>query len=210
MTLHQKLKSLKRRRRILLVLTLIGLAGSAAGNVLNALPTPTARIIALAPPVLFFGAFEVASRFHMAKERHLAVKVSLFAVLGGLAILMAINSYFHQRDAFHRETQDWLTAYSLPISIDLFMLICAILVLEHEAQIRDIQARLVSNPKAKVDDNVPVAPKERQPSGKERVAMLLAKHPEITLKDLHQQAGVSLSYATSVAKQVRALHQQPA
>lgn len=208
--LFNKLKSLKRRRRILLVLTLTGLAGSAAGNVLNALPTVPARIIALAPPILFFAAFEVASRFHMAKDRRVAIKASLFSVLGGLAVLMAVNSYFHQRDAFYRETQDWLTAYSLPISIDLFMLICAILVLEHEAQIRDVEARLASNPKAKVEDEVPAAPKERQPSGKERVAMILARHPEIALRDLHKEAGVSLSYATSVAKQVKALHQQPA
>ena len=45
MTLHQKLKSLKRRRRILLVLTLIGLAGSAAGNVLNAFSDREKKIL---------------------------------------------------------------------------------------------------------------------------------------------------------------------
>ena len=203
--LLNKLKELKRRRWVLLVLTILGLAGSAAGNVLNARSTAPAIVIALGPPVLFFLAFEVASRNPMARERHIALKWMLYLVLAALAFLMALNSFFHQRDAFLRETGDALTANTLPYAIDCFMLVCSILVLEIEAQIRDIQSRLATG-KAKPEELPPaVKPQEPKISGKERVAMELARWPQANVPELVEKTGLSYNYVASLVKDMRAM-----
>lgn len=208
MTLHQKLKKLKNTRLYYKCLVALGLGASAFGNTLNAKDTGVAVAIALLPPILFFLAFEAITKLPLRKETHWAWKVLLILAVVAIVAIMAYLSYHHQRAAVHRVTQDVDTANLLPAAIDAFMLVFSVLLVEVGIQIRDVEARMSVTPK--VTEDVPPAPKERQPSGKERVAMLLAKYPEITLRDLHQQAGVSLSYATSVAKQVRALHQQPA
>lgn len=206
--LLNKLKELKWRRWVLLGLTVLGLAGSAAGNVLNARPTLEAQIIALGPPVLFFLAFEVASRNPLARERHWSFKVMLYGVLSILAFLMGLNSFFHQRNAFYRETGDQLTANTLPIAIDCFMLVCAILVLEIEAQIRDIKSRLATGKTAaEVERNLPApkSPQEPKVSGKEKVAMFLAQHPQADVDELVRRTGLSYNYVSTLVKQMRGM-----
>lgn len=201
--LLEKLQTLKIRRRVLLLLTLLGLAGSAAGNVLNARPTIAATLIALGPPVLFFASFEVASRFPVARERHWSVKVLLYFVLSCLAVLMALNSFFHQREAFHRESGDALTSWSLPIVIDLFMLVCSVLVLETEAQIRDVKAKLgVTKPPTRAEE-APVNKNEPRVTGKQKVAMALAQFPEIGLDELVRKTGLSSGYVNNLVKEIR-------
>ena len=206
--LLNKLKELKWRRRVLLVLTILGLGGSAAGNVLNARPTGPAIAIALGPPVLFFLAFEVASRNPLARDRHKGFKVLLYGVLSFLAFLMALNSFFHQRDAFYRETGDHLTSQTLPIAIDCFMLVCSILVLEIEAQIRDIKSRLSTGKKMdEAERDLPAAkpPQEPKVTGKEKVAMFLAQYPQADVDELVRKTGLSNNYVSTLVKQMRAM-----
>jgi len=206
--LPNKLKELKRRRWVLLALTTLGLIGSAAGNVLNARPTLEAQIIALGPPVLFFLAFEVASRNPLAKERHISLKWMLYLVLGALGLLMGLNSFFHQRSAFYRESGDHLTANTLPIAIDCFMLICAILVLELEAQIRDIKSRMATGKTAaEVEKSLPAPrpPQEPKVTGREKVAMFLAKYPQADVNELVEKTGLSYNYVSTLVKQMRAM-----
>jgi hypothetical protein len=179
---------------------IFGFTVSAGGNVLHAQKTPIAIAISLLPPVILALAFELVSRIPMAKERHIMWKSTRIGATSGIALIMAWNSYFHQRDAFFRYTGGDVTAsLTLPIAIDGLMIVGSVSLIELGVQIRDLEAYVAAgNRVVKAKPETAPKRKDKEPTIRERVAALLARSPELTISDLAQLTGSSKTYVYNI------------
>lgn len=178
---------------------IFGFTASALGNVLHAQKDVVGIIIALMPPTILFLAFELVSRapsqtqykwFHPRRwGRPLAT-----AVISGI---MALLSYFHQRDAIFTHTKgDELAALLLPASIDALMIVGSITLLELKDTCISLEARIAGT-ELKLPKAEPKKP-EKPANGKARVAQMYAMFPGISPKELAEKAGVSVNYVYTI------------
>lgn len=182
---------------------LFGFMTSAGGNVLHAAKNPISIAISLLAPSILALAFELVSRIPLRKEASPVAKVLRVGATGGIALIMAVISYQHQRDAFGR-WGDQLQATLLPAAIDGLMIVGSVSLIELTIQIRDLEAAIAAGGMIrKVKEMTPTSKKEKGPSGKERVAQVLAKAPELSLTEIARTANVSYNYAHSIAKELK-------
>ena len=112
---------------------IFGFTASALGNVLHAQKDVVGIVIALMPPTILFLAFELVSRAPMQSQynwyhpKRWGRPIATAFISG----IMAVLSYFHQRDAIFTHTGgDQLAAFLLPASIDALMIVGSITLLE--------------------------------------------------------------------------------
>jgi hypothetical protein len=155
----------------------------------------------MAPLIVLLG-FELVSRIPLSESswivRFTRPTVTA-AITGGGAYL----SYWHQRDAFMKYSGDPQTAYILPGLIDGLMVVAAISLIELNALYDKTEARQAGLNVQLTKREPIVATKVRAVTGKERVAQILAKQPDIPIKRLAIEAGVSEGYAGTLAGELR-------
>lgn len=212
MTLEKKLKDLMFLNKLSRVVMIFGFLASAGGNVLHARKTPIGIAISLAAPVMLFLAFELVSRIPIRKEAHWTFKGARILATTGIAGVMAYISYRAQRDAFLAQTGDHATAYLLPGAIDLFMVVGSISLIELGIQIRNLEAYMmgaaIKTTIVKPKEEVP-PPKKEELSKKERIAAILARSPDLDVKEIAKLADSSYNYAHSIVSQLRAPVEEP-
>lgn len=208
MTLEKKLHDLLFLNKLSRVVMTIGFLASAGGNVLHARKTPIGITISLAAPVMLFLAFELVSRIPIRKEAHWLFKSTRIIATGSIATIMAIISYRAQRQAFHEQTGDTLTATLLPGAIDALMVVGSISLIELGIQIRNLEAYMagaaIKTTVAKPKDEAVPPMKVAELSKKERIAAIVARSPDLDVREIAKLADSSYNYAHSIVAQLRA------
>jgi len=206
MTLEKKLKDLLFLNKVSRGVMIFGFLASAGGNVLHARKTPIGVAISLGAPVMLFLAFELVSRIPIRKEAHWLFKLVRILATTAIAGIMAYISYRAQRDAFLEQTGDHATAILLPGAIDAFMVVGSVSLIELGIQIRNIEAYMmgsaIKTTVVKPKEDVP-PPKKEEPSKKERIAAILARSPDLDVKEIAKLADSSYNYAHSIVSQLR-------
>lgn len=202
---QEQLNKVLKWRMICQIVTAGAFIVSAAGNALHAPRTFWGIAISQVAPVFLFVCFELVIHIPLDKERSAWFKAGRLVGTLSIAVVAAVNSYFHQRDAiFVHSGGDQLMAWTLPGAIDGLMIVCSVTLVELEYQRIKYRAYLAAG-KVKAEQMAEPAPrrKEREPNGRERVMATLAKHPTITVRELAQRAGVSEGYASTLTKELR-------
>lgn len=181
-----------------------GFIASALGNVLHAQKDVVGIIIALMPPTILFLAFELVSRAPMQSQykwfhpKRWGRPIATAFISG----IMAVLSYFHQRDAIFTHTGgDQLAALLLPASIDALMIVGSITLLELKDVCLSLEAQIAGTA-LKLPKSEPKKP-ETKASGKARVAQMYALFPGISPKELAAKAGVSVNYVYTVLSELK-------
>lgn len=212
MTLEKKLKDLMFLNKVSRGVMIFGFLASAGGNVLHARKTVIGIAISLGAPVMLFLAFELVSRIPIRKEAHWLFKGTRIFCTTAIASIMAFISYRAQRDAFLEQTGDHATAILLPGAIDAFMVVGSVSLIELGIQIRNIEAYMmggaikttISKPKEEVPP-----PKKEELSKKERIAAILARSPDLDVKEIAKLTDSSYNYAHSIVSQLRSPIEEP-
>jgi hypothetical protein len=172
-------------------------------NQLSARPGTAPLVISIMPPILVMAGFELISRIPIPHDRAWLRRFGRPLATAGIVGIGAWLSYFHQRDAFLTYSGDPDTARLLPVAIDSLMVVAAISLIEVNLAMEETVARQAGlNVVSQKRDPIKVAAAQA-PTGKERVALILAKQPDISNKELAIKAGVSVNYATTLAAQLR-------
>lgn len=211
MNAAKKLDFLKKLSKAITAIMGFGFMTSAAGNILHAQNNWISRIIALGAPVLFFLSFEMVARIPFRKELHWTLKAIPMVATGAVAAIMAWISYGHQKAAF-AVYSDADTAMLLPIAIDGMMVVSSVYSIELGIQIRDLEAFIeAGNTKPKPMKVEAPKAKEARPTGRERIAAVLAQNPALNAVQVAKLADVKEAYAYNVMGQLRkALDEDPA
>jgi hypothetical protein len=177
-------------------------ATSVWSNSLVAQNTKQSLIIMIMAPLIVLLGFELVSRIPLSESAWI-VRITRPAATAGITIGGAYLSYWHQRDAFMKYSGDKQTAYILPALIDGLMVVAAVSLIELNALFEKTEARQAGL-NVQLNKREPiVATKVRAVTGKERVAQILAKQPDIAIKRLAIEAGVSEGYAGTLAGELR-------
>jgi len=173
-------------------------------NVLHADSNAVAIILAALPPLIALGAWEMVSRIPIRQEAGWLIRLSrpaaTVALFGGAAYL----SYFHQKSAItHYSNGDASAAMILPALIDGLMIVTSVSTFELNARILLLEASIAGAAIQTARPKPPESVEKKPPSGKERVAMILAKNPTLSVSELAKLAGVSETYAYSLARELR-------
>jgi hypothetical protein len=198
---------------------LVGFSASAAGNVLHAIsnqapqdqPVGVRVAIALAAPIMLFGAFEAMSRIPLPPRGmpwySLRYAGTFLRILGMNAIVTVtvVTSYRHQRSALELYGGDVLQAQMLPGAIDAFMLVGSLSVIEVMIFIRlteDKIAALENLEMAKQKDNV--VPQDRPLNGRQKIALAMMQLPhDATAREIAAEAGTTVPYTSTVVSEIR-------
>jgi hypothetical protein len=186
----------------------IGLAGLAVvsvwANALHAWGTgPVGIFINMLPPTLVLVGFEFGSRIPIAMNAPWYRRWPRPAATTVVSGIGAYLSYFHQRDAFAIHA-DMSTARLLPVSIDGLMVILAVSLYELNDRIERIETLMQADAnrgEVMIDDSVPTKGPRRE-NKREKVLAYLARDPQLTAKDLAKLAGVSVTYASILRKEL--------
>jgi Protein of unknown function (DUF2637) len=202
--IERKLRVFKWLRWTCRAVVLATVTVSIWANLLHAWGGWVTYVIAALPPLLALGAWELVSRIPIRHEASRLVRWSrpsaTIGIFGGAAFL----SYFHQRDAFFRYTHgDESTAWVLPALIDGLMIVTSVSIYEVTARIEALDAVVNRPTMAQVDPDQVKVTTRREPNGRERVASVLTQDPTVTARELARRAGVSESYASTLAKELR-------
>lgn len=204
--LEKKLAFLQGLKKLCTGAMVFGLVTSAGGNVLHSRMHVISIAIALLAPALLFLAFEMMSRIPFRKEAHWLGKVTRIVATAAIAGVMAVISYSHQKDAF-LVWSDSLSAYLLPGAIDAMMVIGSVSVIELNIQIQNLSAVITSgaasNTRKPKDADIPRPKKEKELSGRERIAQILARSPELSATEVAKLANVKVPYAYNVMGELR-------
>jgi hypothetical protein len=211
----KKLGLLNGLRKLCQGAVIFGFVTSAGGNVLHAVEASQGQawgfmaiaiVLAVLIPAIFGFMFEIATRVIFRKEAHWLMKLIAFLGAGGISGITAWNSYFHQRDAFSH-FGDTTQAMLLPLAIDGLMIIGSVYLIELGFQVRDLEAFIASGgavKKVKEETPVPVK-KDKEPTGRERIAATWYNSPNLTIKQIAELAGTSYNYAAGVVGELRKL-----
>ena len=162
-------------------------------------------LFAAMPPLLVLLGWELVSRIPIRKDAAWFIRLARPVATAGIAGAGAWLSYWHQREAVIRYTNDHQAAYMLPLLIDGLMVIASVSVYELNAHLLNLEAAeagaMVRTSKPKVD--APASKRDKGPNSKERIAQILAKAPELSIKDIAAAAGTSYNYAYTVVTELR-------
>lgn len=197
-----KLRMFGRYKWACRVIVAAATATSVWANSLTAQQNRQSLIIMTLAPLIVMATFELVSRIPI-KDGAWVLRFSrpaaTTAIMGGAGYL----SYWHQRDAFLRYTDDLNTAYILPGLIDGLMVVAAVSLMELNALCEKLEA-LQAGLRVAVGRREPVqATKVRVLSGKERVAEILASNPSMKIKEIAAKAAVSEGYASTLVASLR-------
>lgn len=187
-------------RAIVLGATLVSLWA----NSLQAQHNYASVFISCLPPAFVMGGFELVSRIPIHHDGSWLIKVTRPAATAGITLGSAWLSYFHQREAFGKYTDDMTTVRVLPLLIDGLMVVAAVSLIELNAQVGILETKQLG-----LDTRVERAPRiavkaiVKAPSGKERVALVLAEAPDLAIKEIAARAGVSYNYSHSIVSELR-------
>jgi hypothetical protein len=175
-------------------------------NSLQAQSNPASIFISLLPPAFVLGGFELVSRIPIHHEGSWLIKVTRPAATAGITLGSAWLSYFHQREAFGKYTDDMTTVRVLPLLIDGLMVVAAVSLIELNAQVGILETKQLG-----LDVRIERAPREatvkvvaKAPSGKERIALVLQDAPDLAIKEIAAKAGLSYNYTHAIVTQLRA------
>lgn len=176
------------------------------GNALHAKPGFVPLFLSSLPPVLVYLGYEVISRVPVPKTAPKLVKAARVFATIAISGIGAYLSYFHQRDAFFRYTGDMQSAMLLPGSIDGLMIIASVSLLLLNEYIRQLKVSLTASSVKTTKPAAVPQPRKGQGRGakKEAVAQILARNPGMSPKELARRAGVSVSYATTLSRELAA------
>ena len=201
----QKIKKLGRLRWACRAIVLGATLVSIWANSLQAQNNPASIFISLLPPAFVLGGFELVSRIPIHHEGSILIKATRPLATAGITLGSAWLSYFHQREAFGKYTNDLTTVRVLPLLIDGLMVVAAVSLIELNAQVS-----LLETKQAGLDVRIERAPRTpavkaqaKVVSGKERIALVLAEAPELAIKDIAAKAGVSYNYAHAIVSKLR-------
>jgi len=209
--LEQLQKKLRHLRHVLWAcrgIVALGFVTSAAGNVLHAEKHPIPVGISLVAPIILLAAFEVMSRIPFPDKgsgwmRWAATGLRLAAMVA-IVLVMFITSYRHQSEALARYGHDLLQAQLLPGAIDAFMVVGSLSVIEVSIFIRKYEMQIAGLKDAKaVKERAPEAPREKELTKKERIAILLREQPGATLEELAKLAQASPGYVSAIKAELR-------
>jgi hypothetical protein len=198
-----KIKKLKRLKWACRAIVATATFVSVWANQLQAQRNGASIFISIMPPLIVMAGFELVSRIPISN----GIWVTRFTrpvVTASITLGSAWLSYFHQRDAFGRYTTDVSTIRVLPLLIDGLMVIAAVSLVELNVQVAFLETK-----QAGLDVRVERAPRPatkvvaKAPSGKERIALVLAQAPDLAIKEIAAKAGVSYNYAHSIVKELR-------
>jgi hypothetical protein len=200
-----KIKKLGRLRWACRAIVLGSTLVSIWANSLQAQSNPASIFISLLPPAFVLGGFELVSRIPIHHEGSWLIKVTRPAATAGITLGSAWLSYFHQREAFSKYTNDMTTVRVLPLLIDGLMVVAAVSLIELNAQVGLLETKQLG-----LDVKIERGPRTpavkvvaKAPSGKERIAVILAEAPDLAIKEIAAKAGVSYNYAHSIVSQLR-------
>lgn len=171
-------------------------------NSLTAQSNGASLVISMLAPLIVMATFELVSRIPLRGSWFLRMirPSATSAIMAGAGYL----SYWHQRDAFLRFSDDRNTAYILPGLIDGLMVVAAVSLIELNAHYEDMEARQAGL-KIRIEQRDPVvATKVRAVTGKEKVALMLKASPDMTVKQIASKTGLSEGYVYPLVKALRA------
>jgi hypothetical protein len=175
----------------------LGVAASVAGNVLHAEPTVVGRAIASWSPLALLLTVELISRIPVTSSRLAALRMVSTAVIAGIA---AWVSYWHMVSVAARNGESATSAHLLPLSVDGLVVVASVSLVEIAARLRATAAVATEDvvedqePDRTQDEDEKREPKRRPATGTAaaRVTRLRDKHPEWTLTQIADKAGVSV------------------
>lgn len=198
----KKLRKIGRLRWLCRGIVVAATLTSVWSNSLTARGTTPSLVISIMAPIIVLGGFELVSRIPLS-EASWIVRFTRPTATAGITGGGAYLSYWHQRDAFMLYSDDIKTAYILPGLIDGLMVVAAVSLIELNALFEKTEARQAGL-NVQLSRREPIqATKVRAVTGKERVAQVLAKEPNITIKRLAIEAKVSEGYAGTLAGELR-------
>lgn len=200
---HQR--SLRRLRWAARAITLLGIAASILGNALHADSNGVALGISMSPPVILFLAFELVSRIPLPNDVSWYARWLRPGATGIIAGIAAWLSYWHQHSMIMKYTSDYQSAALLPLAIDGLLVVAAISLLELNARLRNLESIQMGQGLRLVPSAGPT-PQLRnfgELSKKERIVVLAEDQPDLSIRQIAEQAGASYNYAHALVSQLR-------
>lgn len=206
-------KKLKEYRVLLWVCRGIVLATagfSVWANELHAAGTGPSYAFAAVPPVFAIVAWELISRIPTdwgPKWWTWVFPAMRPTATAGLFIGAAFLSYRHQSLAVLNYTLDKEAATIIPLLVDGLMIVTSVSTDQVMKKINRIEigiANALKVPQAVIKTSE--EPKQREPNGRERVALVLSRTPDIGTAELAKRANVSYNYAHTLAKELRSMN----
>jgi hypothetical protein len=196
-----KLQHLYWLRNLCRGVMVFGFVASGAGNILHAKKEPVGIVLALAAPVILSLAFELISRIPLRKEANWMTRTGRLAPTLLIAGIAAYNSFFHQRDALLAyNPADIAQAWTLPIAVDLLMIVGSVSLIELGIQIMNMEAFIEGRKVQMVKPAPPMA--QRALSKKEIITKAWRDEPHLTIKQLAEKVGASYNYTHSMVKEL--------
>lgn len=204
---HQKLLMLHKLRMLCWGVTAFGFTASAGGNLLHAgFERIVPILIALAAPTFLFAAFELIARIPLRDEASFWARWGRVMATTVIAVISAYNSFFHQRDAIFEQTGDVAQAWTLPIAVDMLMIVGSVSLMELDIQIRTLMAYVEGS---KIQVNKPAAPKVEKPvSKKEIVVKAWRDNPGLSTRQIAEKLDVSYNYVHSIVSELKKATQE--
>lgn len=176
-------------------------------NELHASGTGPSYAFAAVPPIFAIGAWELISRIPTdwgPKWWTWIFPAMRPVATAGLFFGAAYLSYRHQNQAVFTYTGDAQAAAIIPLLVDGLMIVTSVSTDQVNKKINRIEigiasALKVAQPAIKEAEQ----PRVREPNGRERVALVLSRVPDIGTADLAKRANVSYNYAHTLAKELR-------
>lgn len=196
-----KLQHLYWLRNLCRGVMVFGFIASGAGNILHANKDAVGIVIALAAPTFLALAFEMISRIPLRKEASFLTRAGRLTPTFVIAGIAGYNSFFHQRDALLAyKPDDVAQAWTLPIAVDMLMIVGSVSLIELGIQIMNMEAFIEGR---KVQPVKPAPPKVARPLSKKEIITQAWRHePHLTVKELAEKVGASYNYTHSMIKEL--------
>jgi hypothetical protein len=196
-----KLQHLYWLRNLCRGVMVFGFVASGAGNILHAKKDFVGIVLALAAPTFLALAFEMISRIPLRKEASWLTRIGRLAPTMLIASIAGYNSFFHQRDALlDYNPADVAQAWTLPIAVDLLMIVGSVSLIELGIQILNMEAYIEGR---KVQTVKPAPPKVERPlSKKEIITKAWRDEPHLSIRELAAKVGASYNYTHSMVKEL--------
>jgi hypothetical protein len=184
---------------------LLATAVSVWANILHSDRGAVPIIINALPPLIVLAGFELISRIPIPEGTPWLMRWARVIAVIGVSGIGAWLSYWHQNSAFLRYAKDVQTATLLPLSIDGLMIIASVSLIMLNKKMDELRAReLGLSVRFTRPKESSVAKKGAELTTKERIALILADAPDMTIRQIAEKAGTSYNNAHAIIKKIRA------
>lgn len=196
-----KLIKLYKLRNMCRGIMVLGFSASAAGNILHAKKDVVGIALAIAAPAFLAAAFEMMSRIPLRKEANFWTRAGRIVPTMAIGAIAGYNSFFHQRDALlTHNPEDIAQAWTLPIAIDLLMIVGSVSLIELGIQITNMEAFIEGK---KIVPAKTAPPKVERPlSKKEIITKAWRENPHLSIRELAAKVDASYNYTHSMVKEL--------